>query len=184
MRIQRTIPGSPARAAGLREGDVILAVDGVAVAGREHLNQLFDASRGNATLTVQREGVSRSVSLGRGPADPVFLGLVNAAETQECREVRVGELTPEQRSAVGEGAFDARRGFRCEDAHVALAPAFGGGDLLMIRGGRRILLTMPRWSTVCVSVSDYDGASLTATRLRALVDVLAAAYVADRHANP
>ena len=184
VTIRGTIPGSPAHAAGLVAGDLITAFAGAPVTGREHLNQLFDGAGEAVVLTVEHEGVSRLVGLERAPADPVFLGLVNAAETQECRAVRVGELTQAQRSAVAAAAFDESRGFRCDDAHAALKPSFDSGDVVMIRGGRRILLTLPGWSTTCVAVSDYDGTKLTTERLRGLIDRLAKAYVADRYANP
>ena len=184
VTIQRTIPGSPAHAAGLLRGDVIAAFDGVPVGGQKHLNELFDAAHRAVVLTIETDGVSRLVGLERGPADPVFLGLVNAAETQECRAVHVQELTVPQQAALVTGAFDTNRGFRCDDAHAALMPAFDSGDVVMIRGGRRILLTMPGWGTTCVSVGDYDGEGLTTERLRSLIESLARPYVADRHANP
>ena len=43
VTIQRTIPGSPAHAAGLLRGDVIAAFDGVPVGGQKHLNEALPA---------------------------------------------------------------------------------------------------------------------------------------------
>jgi C-terminal processing protease CtpA/Prc len=57
--IHQVLAGSPAEKAGLRDGDHILQVDGVATSGRT-LAQIVDSIRGFAagsvTLTVQRAG--------------------------------------------------------------------------------------------------------------------------------
>jgi S1-C subfamily serine protease len=57
--IQNIVVGSPAEKAGLREGDLIMEVDGVATSGRK-LAQNVDSIRGFAagsvTLTVKRNG--------------------------------------------------------------------------------------------------------------------------------
>ena len=57
--IHQVIAGSPAEAAGLRDGDVILKVNGVATSGQK-LAQVVDSIRGFAAgsvaLTVQRTG--------------------------------------------------------------------------------------------------------------------------------
>jgi C-terminal processing protease CtpA/Prc len=59
LRIVNVIAGSPAEMAGLRDGDHILQVDGVATSGRT-LAQNVESIRGFAavsvTLTVQRTG--------------------------------------------------------------------------------------------------------------------------------
>ena len=57
--IRKVMVGSPAEKAGLREGDRIIQIDGVATSGRK-LKQNVDSMRGFAagsvTLTVQRNG--------------------------------------------------------------------------------------------------------------------------------
>jgi C-terminal processing protease CtpA/Prc len=57
--IHQVIAGSPAQAAGLRDGDIILKVDGVATSGQK-LAQVVDSIRGFAAgsvaLTIQRAG--------------------------------------------------------------------------------------------------------------------------------
>jgi len=185
VKVRRTVPGSPADGSGLKKGDVIATFNGVAVTGRAHLNELFDSHpNGPVTLGIRRGDETSTLTLERGPADPVFLGLVNEAETTECRRVRIVALTESQAAAVATGAFDANKGFRCQDAHVALDSSFDSGSLVMIRGGRRILLTMPGWATTCVAVAEYDGEGLTSSRLRALLERLARSYVQDRHDNP
>ena len=94
-------------------------------------------------LEIERGGVARTVTVQRERADALYLGLVNVAQSTHCRSVRMKTLSEEQKSALLEGAFDENRGFRCGDAHEALKPHFGRSSLLMIRGGWRVLLTMP-----------------------------------------
>jgi S1-C subfamily serine protease len=51
-------PGTPAERGGLKPGDLIIAVDGTAVAGVDSLAQLIQGARGkgSATLAVERAG--------------------------------------------------------------------------------------------------------------------------------
>jgi C-terminal processing protease CtpA/Prc len=57
--IHQVIAGSPAEAAGLRDGDVVLKVNGVSTTGQK-LAQVVDSVRGfvasSVTLTIQRTG--------------------------------------------------------------------------------------------------------------------------------
>ncbi len=58
------MPGSPAALAGLREGDLILEVDGVRVAGRDFLSLLRTKQVGQTiTLKILREGEEQTVSV-------------------------------------------------------------------------------------------------------------------------
>ncbi|MBR3274135.1 MAG: S41 family peptidase [Clostridia bacterium] len=72
IELIRVFPNSPAEAAGLHVGDVILAVDGEAVSGADGLSYL-DAvrrMRGGAgsevTLTVRRDGERMAIPVTRG----------------------------------------------------------------------------------------------------------------------
>jgi hypothetical protein len=183
--VTAVIPGSPADRAGLQVDDAIVELGGAPVSTRAEVTASLDAHPdAPVSLTLSRDGASRQGSLARGPADPLFLGLVQATESTDCRSAGVGRLSEAQRAALATGAFDAQRAFRCEDAHQALQGAFHSGDVVMVRGGSRVLLTLPGWKTVCVGVSSTDGASLDEARARALVEELAAPYVKDRHENP
>jgi len=63
--------GTPAAAAGLRSNDVVMKIDGAAVASADELRRLIDAKRPGDTveLTVNRDGDARTfdVKLGRRP---------------------------------------------------------------------------------------------------------------------
>ena len=67
-----TVPGSPANAAGLAEGDILIAVDSVAVdpAKLDRAGRLLEGTPGTrATLRVRRPGVRgvTTIALVRGP---------------------------------------------------------------------------------------------------------------------
>ena len=51
-RIMRVVPGGPAAAAGLVEGDVILAIDGVAITGADALLRALDGERVGMPATI------------------------------------------------------------------------------------------------------------------------------------
>ena len=55
--------GSPAKAAGLLEGDQILTVDGKTVGGAADVRQALDHSKASVTLTVRREGKEQTLRL-------------------------------------------------------------------------------------------------------------------------
>ena len=67
VRVSAVEPGSPAARAGVREGDLIVGFDGVAIDSVDRLHQTLDASR------VQRDGVLKL--LRPGAAQPVYLTL-------------------------------------------------------------------------------------------------------------
>ena len=84
LLIMEIMPGSPAEIAGLRKGDHVLQVDGIATSGRtlaENVESIRGFSAGSVTLTVQRAGstnreyvIHRSSwkALGIDQADKVF----------------------------------------------------------------------------------------------------------------
>lgn len=185
--LHEPVPNSGAAEAGLKDNDVIVKINGQFVRDQDHANELFDAAPISRPLQLQvlRGGMQRlDFEVVSRPVDPVLLGIVQAVETTVCRKIRIQELTEEQRAALTTGAFDDNRAFRCEDAHEALKPAFESGDIVMIRGGRRILLTMPGWTTRCVDVADHDGVEFSRDKLRLLMEDFAKPYIEDRHANP
>lgn len=65
-RIERIMPGSPAEGSDLRNGDVIIAVDGAGTEGQD-LESVVDTIRGErgtpVTITVQREGVTEPIEI-------------------------------------------------------------------------------------------------------------------------
>ena len=61
LTVDHVIAGSPAEKAGLRQGDVVLQVDGVATKGRllaQNIESIRGVAGGSVTLTVQRPGAT------------------------------------------------------------------------------------------------------------------------------
>ena len=68
VRVSALEPGSPAALAGLREGDLIVGLDGVTIDSVDRLHQTLDGSR------VQRDCMLK-VLRGNGGAGPLYLGV-------------------------------------------------------------------------------------------------------------
>ena len=67
VRVSSVEPGSPAAHAGLREGDLVVGLDGVAIDSVDRLHQTLDATR------VQRDCVLKVLRGGNGSAQPLYL---------------------------------------------------------------------------------------------------------------
>lgn len=71
VQIQAIAPDSPAARAGLRSGDLILALDGVSVSTTEEVRRLAQERRGQTvTLRIRRDGVEQEVSVYVRPDPP------------------------------------------------------------------------------------------------------------------
>lgn len=182
VRVDAVSAGGPAAKAGLKVGQHITTVDGAGVTTHEALGEYFRKAKPGATLTLGlAEGGTVALTLGR--QDPVLGALIDHAAKQDCTFVRRGDVAAERVEALRAKLFHANRRFRCEDAHGQFEGVLEPGDVVMVRGSKRILLANPGWATVCMRADEIDGARL-AKAIPALFDRLSKAYVADRHANP
>lgn len=182
VRVDAVSAGSPAAKAGLTPGQVIDRVGDTPVKTHQELAARFRETKPGATLALHRtDGAEARLTLGR--QDPVLGALIDHAARQKCSFVRRGDVDREKLAALRAKAFEPNRRFRCEDAHKALADDLEPGDIVLVRGSKRILLANPGWATVCVRADEVDGAKLSGA-VEDLFGRLARAYVADRHANP
>ncbi len=182
VRIDAVSAGGPADRAGLKVGQHITAVDGQKVATHEALGERFRSTAPGGSLNLTRaDGSAVKLTLGR--QDPVLGALIDHAAKQECSRVRRGDVDPKQVEALRAKVFHANKRFRCDDAHRQFEGHLEAGDIVMVRGSKRILLANPGWGTVCMRANAIDGARL-ATAVPGLFETLSKAYVADRHANP
>ncbi len=136
---------SPAEAAGLQVGDLITAIDGVPTSDKATVDALFDAKQIGDRMTFTRSGLPpATVTIGR--TDPVAIGLVRALADVDCRRSNLSYPTDDEKRRVMPLLFDANRGFRCDDAHIALQ-AIAERDyqtrVYFVRGSRRILRPCP-----------------------------------------
>ncbi len=68
VRIAELRPGTPAESAGLRDGDIVTAIDGKAVEAADELRQSIDAKRpgDSVDLTIVRGGAERTIEVELG----------------------------------------------------------------------------------------------------------------------
>ena len=72
IQVVRVYPNTPAEAAGLRAGDVLVAVDGIAISGadgrtyNEAVNMIRGEGGTSVVLTVVRDGARRDITVERG----------------------------------------------------------------------------------------------------------------------
>jgi carboxyl-terminal processing protease len=94
LRVSQVFPGSPARKAGVRRGDVIVAVDGTTLRGRtqDQSVALIKGRNGTGvTLRMLRDGKAREVNLTRRTIEvPVVSSRVR---TEDGRKVAVISLS-------------------------------------------------------------------------------------------
>lgn len=168
----------------LQVGDVVKSIGTTPITSMKDVDTGLDAAAGGvAKIVVERQGKAVEVQVGPSPIDPIAFALFHQARESECSHPSFGRLTEAQVADVHQAAFDENRAFRCDDAHKRFQATYAPGTSLIIRGGRRVLLTMPGWHTLCVGVEDTDTPKLEQDAEQ-LQERLTRAYVADRHANP
>lgn len=176
--------GSAAERAGLLRGDILTAINGVPDLSFDGIN-----AGDEVALTVRRHGVELSLRLIMGRADPVHFALGNVfdADVNGCPNTKLSRAPNILWHVILKNVLTESRAFRCDDAHEALA--FMGedyhiGEAYLVRGSRRILLTIPRFGTACIAASDLDGGGLTRENLRAFLMEAATEFIQYQEDNP
>ncbi len=189
VKITRIWPGSPAEKAGLKVGDLVSTANGAAMKTHQAFAGVLRATLPGKPVALTVGGKALSVTLAA--TDPLVGALMDHASAQECSDVSRGTLEPKQREVAMAAVFSKLKRFRCEDAHKALAKAdlgdgrtLEGGELVIVRGSKRLIMESPGWATVCVKAAHYDGAKLTPKALKSLFTKLSSGYTSDRHNNP
>jgi hypothetical protein len=186
MTLNYVHPQSPAAAAGLQHGDLVTEINGVLVTNAQELEALFDSKSSGDRLSFTLSDQS-IVTLTVGHTDPVPLGIKNAIQKEYCGTSQLWTSDDAERARIMPMLFSEDRSFRCYDAHIALQ-SLGEfdtiSDVYVVRGSRRILITMPYWGTTCVNVSALDGDNYTVANLFAVIDSITNDYMAYWEQRP
>lgn len=105
--IQDTIAGTPAEAAGLQSGDLILEVNGEPIDSSQELQQLISANQGRETeLLIERDGQTLTVMLTPQTDPESNRGVIGIYMGHPTQPVTLGQAIT--RGAVG--AYEQARG--------------------------------------------------------------------------
>jgi regulator of sigma E protease len=153
--IGRVSEGSPAAAAGLRTGDVVVAVNGRPIAYWEELDRALAKSDGRPLeLRVRRDSTEQVVTVKprlRTTPDPIF------REPRESWDIGAGPQLIPQISSVSAGSPAEKAGLKAGDVVLSVAgqPVYTPEDLveaIRTRPGQSFPMTIER-----------DGRTLTVT---------------------
>jgi len=185
LLLTRVYAGSPAAEAGLLVGDIVSDIDGRPVTENSTFERL---NIGEAVVfSIERAGQRSDALLTIGGVDPVPLAILHQLQNEDCRDPEFAAPDEALGQSVMAAVFTDSRGFRCEDAHVALQSLmeqYQSDTVYFVRGSRRLLLTMPYYGTTCVSVGALDGDNLNRIEISAVVERVIRNYVIERHKNP
>jgi thiol-disulfide isomerase/thioredoxin len=90
--VERVMPGSPALAAGIRPGEVILRLNGTAPATVEAFVQAISAAGSSATVVLDIEGRTESLPVLLGPRPPRDFRFIDAMVGQPLPQLTVAGL--------------------------------------------------------------------------------------------
>ncbi|HUF74849.1 MAG TPA: trypsin-like peptidase domain-containing protein, partial [Longimicrobiales bacterium] len=141
--VQSAREGGPAAEAGIRQGDVILAVDGDRVDRAGDLQQeVAERSPGEeVSVSLVRDGERREVDVELGQTDLPEVTASEPAETDAVQRLglRLGEITPQYREELGIDA-STRGAIVLEVEPLSLANRQGiqPGSVVLEVGGERV----------------------------------------------
>lgn len=180
--------GSPASKAGLVKGDLITALDGQPMTDHKAGGAVFRGKKPGETVKVdiKRGEETKSLTVTLGGQDPFIGAMIDFAAAQNCSDARRANFTADQRAAIMAKLFKKAGRFECKTAHRKLRKLdfLEDGDIVIVRGSKRVLVANTGWATTCVKAADHDGAKLTQKGVGKVFEKVTRAYVKDRIDNP
>lgn len=208
VMITKVWPKSPAQKAGLQKGDVLVSIAGDAVNGRASVNSLLQkyVARNPIEFVVHRsvpqnetkshleEGkkakqvnIQAKLMVKPDQHDPLLVAMIQVNNNPEnCANVYLKSLTEDVQAKLRKQVLSPKKRFYCEDAHTRILKNknIQEGDIVYIRGSRRILISTAGFYTVCAIASQYDGEKMTRSRVAQLFERVTRDYTNDRYENP
>lgn len=180
---------SPMQKAGIEVGDIIDAVDDIKVKTENDFSHYFDTHKlkKKMNIKVRRDTKKLEKTVVLGLRDPLLYALKKST-SKDCSYTTLEELTGKEKAAIHKRVISPLKRFDCKTAHEKLQKMklfeHNRGQLVSVRGSKRVLLIHPHWGTVCVKSSDFDGDNLTKDSASELFNRLFNGYIEDRFENP
>jgi len=190
MRVVGPVEGGPAEQAGLVNGTVITAIDGVPTTARDETSDRMSGLRPLETLRLDvtlRNGPSQTIDVTTTYQDPLHLLVADTLRAQSCRDAHLRTTEEFLKDALRAAAVTANGALRCDDAHFAILETnirLGPAPLLILRGRDQTLLTLPGWATRCLPHSALDGDALTPETTLSILEPLLFEYVGEQFSTP
>ena len=161
--------GSPASDAGVKSGDVVLAVDGTAIDGPRELSRKI-AGMGpdrKVELTIWRDGKDMSVpvTLGRLPADKAAKADAQPAPQQDDKaQLSAFGLTLVPSTSVPGGAKEGVTVAEVDPDGVGAQKGFSVGDVILEAAGKPV--SKPADITAAMNAAKRDGQKAVLMRVK------------------
>ena len=187
VEITNVFKQSPAEKAGIKVGDTIYALADKKIKRMHEFSDYFDIERKEIKIKIKRKGKVIEKKITLGFRDPLLYALKEYIP-EGCSDSQMKELSEKERQEIYKKVISPLKRFDCKTAHKKLQKmklfTYNEGQLVLIRGSKRVLLIEPQWGTVCLNSRDYDGKNLTKTTIKKLFLKLFDKYTNDRFENP
>ena len=135
---------------------------------------------------LDRDDILEALGADSSKKDPLLRKLMAYTKKQDCSKTKMKTASFDLKQSIKEKTFVNVKSFNCRRAHKKLKKIKGlhSGDVVLVRGSRRVLISHVGWNTICVNSSSYNGKYLTQGKLERLYDDLFSEYISDRFENP
>ena len=192
--VTKVYKDSPAETSGIQKGDIIYAIDDKTIKIKDDFTNYIDNKtlENKIVVELKRENKKIKKVVTLVSYDPLLYKLEHYIP-EYCNTMQIKELSHKDREEIYKKAFSSSHRFECKAAHKILSKMkkfqydngyLIDGQLIFIRGSKRIMLVQPNWETMCINSKDYDGKNLTEKKIKKLFDDIFAKYVKDRFENP
>ena len=135
---------------------------------------------------LDREDILEALKADSTKTDPLLTKFREYTAKQDCTKTEEKEPSFDLIQEIKAKTFIHVKSFNCRGAHKKLKKIkdLSSGDIVLVRGSRRVLISHVGWNTVCVQSSAYNGRHLSTYKLQTLFDKLFSEYILKKYSNP